>query len=36
MAGDRPEHRRNTNPWEYFSCTIKYLSCLPAKAIIAK
>jgi hypothetical protein len=35
MAGDRPEHRHNTNPWEYFSGTIKQ-SCLAAKAIIAK
>jgi hypothetical protein len=36
MADDRPEHRHNTNPGEDFSGTIKYLSCLPAKAIIAK
>jgi hypothetical protein len=36
MAGDRPEHRHNTNPGEYFSGTIKHLSCLAAKAIIAK
>jgi hypothetical protein len=36
MAGDRPEHRQNTNPWEYFSGTIEQLSCLAAKAIIAK
>jgi len=36
MAGDRPEQRHNTNPGEYFSGTIKHLSCLAAKAIIAK
>jgi hypothetical protein len=36
MAGDRPEHRHNTNPWEYFSGTIKQLCFLAAKAIIAK
>jgi hypothetical protein len=36
MAGDRPEHRHNTNPWEYFSGMLKHLSCLVAKAIIAK
>jgi len=36
LAGDRREHRHNTNPWEYFSGTIKYVSCLAAKAIIAK
>jgi hypothetical protein len=36
MAGDRPEHRHNTNPWEYFSGTIKYVCFLAAKAIIAK
>jgi hypothetical protein len=36
MAGDRPEHRQNTNPWEDFSGTIKYVCFLAAKAIIAK
>jgi hypothetical protein len=36
MAGDRPPHRHNTNPWEYFSGMLKHLSCLAAKAIIAK
>jgi hypothetical protein len=36
VAGDRPPHRPNTNPGEYFSGTIKDLSCLAAKAIIAK
>jgi hypothetical protein len=36
MAGDRPEHRHNTNPGEDFSGTIKYVSCLAAKAIVAK
>jgi hypothetical protein len=36
MAGDRPEHRHNTNPWEYFSGMLKHLCCLVAKAIIAK
>jgi hypothetical protein len=35
MAGDRPEHRHNTNSWEDFSGTIKYVSCLAAKAIVA-
>ncbi len=36
MADDRPEHRQNTNPWEDFSGTIEYVSCLAAKAIVAK
>jgi hypothetical protein len=36
MAGDRPEHRHNTNPWEDFSGTLKHLCCLAAKAIVAK
>ena len=36
MVGDRPERRHNTNPWEYFSRRLKHLSCLAAKAIIAK
>jgi hypothetical protein len=36
MAGDRPEHRHNTNPGEDFSGTIKHLSCVAAKAIVAK
>jgi len=36
MAGDRPPHRHNTNPGEDFSGTIKYWSCLAAKAIVAK
>jgi hypothetical protein len=36
MAGDRPSHRHNTNPWEDFSGTIEHLCCLAAKAIIAK
>jgi len=36
MAGDRPEHRRNTNPGEIFSGTIEHLCCLAAKAIVAK
>jgi len=36
MAGDRPPHRHNTNPWEYFSGTIKHLCCLGLKAIVAK
>jgi hypothetical protein len=35
MAGDRPEHRHNTNLWEDFSGTIKHLCCLAAKAIVA-
>jgi hypothetical protein len=36
MAGARPEHRHNTNPWEDFSGTIKHLSCLATKAIVAQ
>jgi len=36
MVGDRPLHRDNTNPWEYFSGMLKHLSCLPAKAIVAQ
>jgi hypothetical protein len=36
MAGARPEHRHNTNPWEYCSGTIEHLCCLAAKAIVAK
>jgi hypothetical protein len=36
MAGDRPEHRHNTNQSEYFSGTIEHLCCLAAKAIVAK
>ncbi len=36
MAGDRPEHRHNTNPGENFSGTIEHLCCLAAKAIVAK
>ena len=36
MAGDRPERRPNTNPWEYFSGMLKHLCCLAPKAIIAK
>jgi hypothetical protein len=36
MAGDRPQHRNYTNPWEDFSGTIKHLSCLAAKAIVAQ
>jgi hypothetical protein len=32
MAGDRPEHRHNTNPGEDFSGTIKYLSCFSGKS----
>jgi len=36
MAGARLQHRHNTNPWEYFSGMLKHLSCLSAKAIVAK
>jgi hypothetical protein len=36
MAGDRPEHRYNTNPWKYFSGTIEHLSYLAAKAIVSR
>ena len=36
MAGDRPSHRHNTNPGEYFSGTIEHLCYLAAKAIVAK
>jgi hypothetical protein len=36
MAGDRPERRHNTNPWEDFSGMLKHLCCLAAKVIIAK
>jgi hypothetical protein len=36
MAGDRPEHRHNTNPGEIFSGPLKHLCCLAAKAIVAK
>jgi len=36
MAGSRPEHRHNTKRGEYFSGTIEHLSCLTAKAIVAK
>jgi hypothetical protein len=36
MAGYGPPHRYNTNPWEYFSGRLKHLSCLAAKAIVAK
>jgi hypothetical protein len=36
MAGDRPEHRHNTNPGEDFSGTIEHLCCWAAKAIVAK
>ena len=36
IAGDRPDHRHNTNRWGYFSGLLKHLSCLAAKAIVAQ
>jgi hypothetical protein len=32
MAGSRPEHRHNTNPWEYFSGMLKHLSGFSGKS----
>jgi hypothetical protein len=36
LNGDRPEHRHNTTPEEYFSGTIEPLCCFAPKAIVAK